>query len=100
MLTDRLGKLVGLLTYIKHNITFTDLNIPTNINTHNTELEMVRIHTNKNITSFNLYIPPRDTKSNHITVNTYTPTGVLNITHQLTSSSDITFASSTLQTFN
>ena len=32
--TDRVGKLSqGLLTYIKHNITFIDLNIPTNINT-------------------------------------------------------------------
>ena len=34
----------GLLIYIKHNITFTDLNIPSNINTHNTELQMVNIY--------------------------------------------------------
>ena len=41
--TSRVGKLgKGLLTYIKHNITFTDLNIPTIINTHNTVLQMVR----------------------------------------------------------
>ena len=53
--TDRDGKLGwGLLTYIMQNLTFTDLNIPTNINTHNTELEMVRIHTGKHTSVSNL----------------------------------------------
>ena len=33
---DRVRKLGGLLPQIKHNITFTDANIPTNINTYNT----------------------------------------------------------------
>ena len=51
-------------TYIKHNITCTDLNIPTNINTHNAELQIGRIHTNKPKVS-NLYI--LDAASPHYT---------------------------------
>ena len=52
---------------VSTNITFTDLSIPTNINTHNTELQMVRIHTNihKYITFSILYLPPRDASSPH-----------------------------------
>ena len=44
----------------QHNI---HVDIPRNINTHNTELQMVRIHTNrdKHFTIAKLYIPPRDT---------------------------------------
>ena len=46
--TDGVVKLGGgLLTYIRHNITFTHLDNPKNINTHNTELQLVRIHTNR-----------------------------------------------------
>ena len=49
----------GLITLIRDNIT-TD--IPSTINTHNTELQMVKVHINntKNITIKNIYIPPRD----------------------------------------
>ena len=44
---DRVGTLGGrLLTYIKHSITFIDLNIPT-INIHITKLQMIQIYTNK-----------------------------------------------------
>ena len=50
-----------------HHEKFTDLNIPTNINTHNTELQMIRINTNihKDITASNLYILQRD--ADHLT---------------------------------
>ena len=55
----------GLLTYIRHNITFTHLDNLRNINTHNTELQLVKIHTNRNkhFTIANLYMPPKDTAS-------------------------------------
>ena len=153
--TDRQGKLGGgLLTYIRHNITFTNLPIPSHINTHNTELQLVKVHTNnynKSITIANIYIPPRNTKlphyatldtditsciqhitdipnsiltgdvnahstlwyshtddhrgnlisniindSNHITLNTNTPTRVPNTTLQQTTSPDITSISTSL----
>ena len=48
--TDRVGWLVMLNI---HNITFSNLDIPTNINIHNTELQMVRIHTNKQLLIYN-----------------------------------------------
>ena len=61
--TDREHKQgVGL---IKSDITF--INIPRTINTHNTELQLVRIHINKtkHITVANTDFPPRDTTSPH-----------------------------------
>ena len=66
--TDRLHKAGGgLITLIRDNITFTTTDIPSTINTHNTELQMVKVHINntKHITIANIYIPPRDTTSTH-----------------------------------
>ena len=66
--TDRLHKAGGgLITLIRVNITFTTTDIPSPINTHNTELQMVKVHINntKHITIANIYIPPRDTTSTH-----------------------------------
>ena len=152
--TDRLHKAGGgLITLIRDNITFTTTDIPSTINTHNIELQMVKVHINntKHITIANIYIPPRDTtsthyktadtdiqhciqyitniphsvltgdvnahstlwhsytddhrgqliadvisNSDHITLNTNTPTRVPNTTLQQTSSPDITTVSNTL----
>ena len=152
--TDRLHKAGGgLITLIRDNITFTTTDIPSTINTHNTELQMVKVHINntKHITIANIYIPPRDTtsthyktadtdiqhciqyitnllysvltgdvnahstlwhsytddhrgqqiadvisNSDHITLNTNTPTRVPNTTQQQTSSPDIATVSNTL----
>ena len=66
--TDRLHEAGdGLITLIRDNITFTTTNISSTINTHNTELQMVKIHINntKHITIANIYIPPRDSISTH-----------------------------------
>ena len=66
--TDRLHKAGGgLITLIRDNITFTTTDIPSTINTHNIELQMVKVHINntKHITITNIYIPPRDTTSTH-----------------------------------
>ena len=66
--TDRLHKVGGgLITLIRDNITFTTTDIPLTINTHNTELEMVKVHINntKHITIANIYIPPLDTTYTH-----------------------------------
>ena len=68
MRTDRLHKAGGgLITLIRDNITFTTTDIPSTINTHNIELQMVKVHINntKHITIANIYIPPRDTTSTH-----------------------------------
>ena len=139
----------GLITPIRDNITFTTTDIPSTINTHNTELQIVKVHINntKHITIANIYIPPRDStsthykiadtdiqyitniphsvltgdinahstlwhsytddhrgqliadvirNSDHITLNTNTPTRVPNTTLQQTSSPDITTVSNTL----
>ena len=149
--TDRLHNAGGgLITLIKDNITFPTTYTPSTINTHNTELQMVKVHINntKHITIANIYIPPRDTtstnyktadtdiqhciqyitniphsvftgdvnahstfwhsytddyegqliadvitNSDHITLNTNTPTRVPNTTLQQTSSSDNTTVS-------
>ena len=64
--TDRAnGKEGGLLTYIKHNVTFSDTKIPNFINPINTELQIIQLHiTHKKIyTIANIYIPPRNTTS-------------------------------------
>ena len=141
------------ITLIRDNITFTTTDIPSTINTHNTELQMVKVHINntKHITIANIYIPPRDStathykpadtniqhciqhftniphsvltgdvnthstlwhsyadnhrgqqiadgisNSDHIILNTNTPTRVPNTTLQQTSSPDITTVSNTL----
>ena len=66
--TDRLHKAGGgLITLIRDNITFTTTDIPSTINTHNSELQMVKVHINntKHITIANIYIPPRGTTSTH-----------------------------------
>ena len=66
--TDRLHKAGGgLITLIRDNITFTTTDIPSTINTHHIELQMVKVHINntKHITIANIYIPPRDTTSTH-----------------------------------
>ena len=66
--TNRLHKAGGgLITLISENITFTTTDIPSTINTHNTELQMVKVYINntKHITIANIYIPPRDTTSTH-----------------------------------
>ena len=57
----------GLITLIKDDITFTNKNIPKAINTHNTELQLIKIHISKtkDITVANAYFPPRDTRSPH-----------------------------------
>ena len=59
----------GLITRIRDNITFTTTDIPSTINTHNIELQMVNVHINntKHITISNIYIPPRDSTSTHYT---------------------------------
>ena len=58
---------VWLITLIIDNITFNTTDIPSTINTHNTELQMVKVHINntKHITIANMYIPPRDSTSMH-----------------------------------
>ena len=65
---DRLHKVEGgPITLIRDNITFITTDIPSTINTHSTELQMVKVHINdtKHITIENMYIPPRDTTSTH-----------------------------------
>ena len=65
---------VGSFTLIRHNITFTTTDIPSTINTHNTELRMVKVHINntKHITIANIYIYiyTRDTTSTHYKTDT------------------------------
>ena len=65
---DRPHKSGGvLIMLIRDNITFTPTDIPSTINTHNIELQMVKVHLNntKHITIANVYIPPRDSTSTH-----------------------------------
>ena len=64
--TDRLHTAgCRLITLIRDHITFTTTDIPSTINTHNTELQMVKVHISntKHITIANNYIPPRDSTS-------------------------------------
>ena len=67
--TDRAnGKGGGLLTYIKHNITFSDTKIPNFINPINTELQIIQLHiTNNKITPSQIYISPLGTPLARIT---------------------------------
>ena len=63
--TDTLHKAGGGL--IRDNITLTTIDILSTINTHNTKLQMVKVHINntKHITISNMYIPPRDRTITH-----------------------------------
>ena len=64
--TDRLHKAGGgLLTLIRDNITFTTTGIPSTFNTHNKELQMIKVHINntKHTTIANIYILTRDSTS-------------------------------------
>ena len=66
--TDRLhGVGGGLITLIGDNAAFTATDMPSTIDTHNTELQMVKVHigNTKHITMANIYVPPRDTTSTH-----------------------------------
>ena len=63
MRADRLHKAGGgLITLIRSNIIFTTTDIPSAINTHNTEFQIVMVHINniKHITLANIYIPTLD----------------------------------------
>ena len=57
----------GLITYIRDKITFTTTDIPSTINTHNTELQMVKVLINntKHITIVNIFIPRTYISDNH-----------------------------------
>ena len=48
-------------------MTLTTTDIPSTINTHNTELQMVKVHINNTnyMTIANIYIPPQDNTSTH-----------------------------------
>ena len=52
----------GLLTYIRNDITFTDIRIPPNIKSQSIELQHIKLNLpdKKSLDIFNLYIPPRD----------------------------------------
>ena len=74
----------GLITLIRDNIAFTTTDIRSTINTHNTELQMVKVHINntKHITISNIYIPPRDNTSRHYnTAETYIQHCIQHITN-------------------
>ena len=89
--TDRLHKAGGgVITLIRDNITFTTTDIPSTINTHNIELQMVKVHINntKHIGDVNAHstlwhsytddhrgqlIADVISNSDHITLNTNTP---------------------------
>ena len=53
----------GLITYIKSDTTLTHIKTPQTINTDNTEIRLLKIHTKhfKDITIANIYIAPRNT---------------------------------------
>ena len=76
-----------LIILIRGNITFTTTDIPSTINTHNTELQMVKVHINntKHITIANFYIPPRDSTSTQMTraYDTAYSTYITNTTHSV-----------------
>jgi hypothetical protein len=57
----------GLLIYIKSNIIFTEIKIPDTVNQHNTEIQLVKLHFNKDkfLHIANLYIHPRDAQHPH-----------------------------------
>ena len=57
----------GLITYIKSDTTFTHIKTPQLINTDNTEIQLLNIHTKhfKDITIANIYMAPRNTTTPH-----------------------------------
>ena len=57
----------GFITRIRDNITITTTEIHSTIKTHNTELQMAKVHiiNTKHITIANIYIPPQDSISTH-----------------------------------
>ena len=72
--TDRSHKKGGgLITFVKHNINYTPLNTPNNINRNKTEIQTIKIRVTqtKHLHITNIYSPPRDTTNpNHGTENT------------------------------
>ena len=85
--TDRKHKQGGgLITYIKTDTTFTHLKTPQTINTDNTEIQLLKIHTKhfKDITIANIYIAPRNTATpQHDTIDT-TDTDITNCIQYIT----------------
>ena len=73
----------GLITLIRDNITCTTTDTPSTINTHNTELQMVKVHINntKHITIANIYIPRDSTSTHYKTVDTDLQHCIRNITN-------------------
>ena len=58
----------GLLTYVKSNITFTDIKLHQQCNINTIETQQIKIHlsNHKHLNIFNMYIAPRDTQNpNH-----------------------------------
>ena len=55
----------GLLTYVKGNITFTDIKLPQNCNINTIESQKIKIHltNHKHLNIYNVYIAPRDTRN-------------------------------------
>ena len=55
------------MTYVDKDITFTQLQVPKNINAYKTETQVIKLHhTNKkHLHMVNLFIPPRDTTNPH-----------------------------------
>ena len=71
--TNRSHKTGELITFVKHNINYTPLNTPNNINRNKTEIQTIKIHLRqtKHLHITNIYIPPRDTTDpNHGTEDT------------------------------
>ena len=109
----------GLITLIRDDIIFITTDIHSTINTHNTELQIVKVHikNTKHIRIANIYIPPRGTTSTHnktadtdlsfVVISVRVPGSIVykghvisevisNTTLQQTSSPDITTVSYTL----
>ena len=63
----------GLITLIRDNISFTTTDIPSTMNTHTIELQMVKVHVNntKHFTIASMYIPHRDNTSTYNKTQTY-----------------------------
>ena len=88
VITDSLHNAgVGRITLIRENITFTTTDIPSTINTHNTELPKVKAHINntKHIAIANMYIPPPpdSTSTQYKTADTYIQHCIQYITHSV-----------------
>ena len=76
MRTDRLHKAGGgLITLIRDNITFTTTDIPSTIITHNTELQMVKVHINSYLTGRTQYVVYDGHKSSTLNMTCGVPQG-------------------------